>query len=143
MVSVWGTLSAGGSTSNDLRETTVKIVEVTDAPNRITNTRMCAYTEGTDSCQGDSGGPIVVKEDGRYTEVGVVSYGKGLLRRNMLMEYMLELPAFWAGSTQMLQMDGVMEQILLQLLLLPHLLLQQIQFQHCYPNNKNPLYDLV
>ena len=99
--------------------------------------------EGTDSCQGDSAGPIVVKEDGRYTVVGVVSYGKGLLRRNMLKEYMLELPAFWAGSTQMLQMDGVMEQILLPHLLLLQLLLQQLQFQHCYSNNKNPLFDLV
>ena len=70
MVSGWGTLSAGGSTSNDLRETTVKIVEVTDAPNRITNTRMCAYTEGTNSCQRDSGGLLVVKEDERYTVIG-------------------------------------------------------------------------
>ena len=80
IVSGWGTLSSGGSTSNDLRETTVNIVADNDAtctPYRITSTRMCAYTEGTDSCQGDSGGPLVVKEDGRYTLVGVVSYGNG------------------------------------------------------------------
>ena len=73
MVSGWGTLSAGGSTSNDLRETPVKIVVVTDAPSRpyrITNTRMCAYTEGTNSCQRDSGGLLVVKEDERYTVIG-------------------------------------------------------------------------
>ena len=82
VVSGWGTTSQGGSTSNLLKETTVKIVANSDSTclgpyGNIGNTRMCAYTAGTDSCQGDSGGPLVVKEDGRYTVVGVVSYGNG------------------------------------------------------------------
>jgi len=81
IVSGWGTTSSGGSVSPVLKETTVLIVSSSDPTctkyGSITNEKMCAYTAGTDSCQGDSGGPLVVKEDGRYTVVGVVSYGNG------------------------------------------------------------------
>jgi len=80
IVSGWGTTSQGGRTSNVLKETTVKITEDSDStcrPYSIGDEKMCAYTAGTDSCQGDSGGPLVVKEDGRNTLVGVVSYGRG------------------------------------------------------------------
>ena len=82
VVSGWGATSSGGSTSDLLKETTVKIVANSDSTclpkyGNIGKTRMCAYAAGTNSCQGDSGGPLVVKEDGRYTVVGVVSYGIG------------------------------------------------------------------
>ena len=56
-------------------------------------TKICAFREGTDSCQGDSGkkssiffvvnllyvpgGPLFIEHDGVFTQLGIVSYGYG------------------------------------------------------------------
>merc|ERR1719352_509441 len=86
VVSGWGTTSSGGATSDVLKETSQTILANTAAEciqgaggpgstASVPGTKMCAYKQGTDSCQGDSGGPLVVMEGGRWTVVGVVSYG--------------------------------------------------------------------
>lgn len=38
---------------------------------------LCAGEEGIDSCQGDSGGPLLVQRRGQWTQLGVVSWGRG------------------------------------------------------------------
>ena len=48
---------------------------------RITDSMLCAWSDGRDSCQGDSGGPLVIRggnDDGRSdVQVGIVSWGIG------------------------------------------------------------------
>merc|ERR1719158_1515832 len=60
-------------------------VDVTVTTNEVCNNvyggindlHICAMDPGKDSCQGDSGGPLVVKENDRWTVIGVVSFGSG------------------------------------------------------------------
>merc|ERR1711892_727428 len=74
-VSGWGTLSSGGNQPTVLME-----VDVTVTTNEvckgvygtgISDINICAMDAGKDSCQGDSGGPLFIKENGRYTLIGV------------------------------------------------------------------------
>merc|ERR1711934_318699 len=66
-----------------LKETMVKVLAGSDSkcsgvlgPSSST-IKLCAWSKDTDTCQGDSGGPLTVPENGKYTLVGVVSYGWG------------------------------------------------------------------
>jgi len=81
VVTGWGAVSEGGSTSQTLLKVTVPYV--TDAAckaaygqNEILAGMVCAGTGGRDSCQGDSGGPM---HQGNAI-VGVVSWGIGCAR---------------------------------------------------------------
>uniref|UniRef100_A0A3B3IKN3 Peptidase S1 domain-containing protein n=1 Tax=Oryzias latipes TaxID=8090 RepID=A0A3B3IKN3_ORYLA len=79
-----------GSTSSTLQEVSVPIVSNTQCSANyaeimaITSNMMCAgLTEGgKDSCQGDSGGPLVSKDQSRWVQAGVVSFGEGCAQPN-------------------------------------------------------------
>merc|ERR1712117_688673 len=67
-----------------LKETIVKLIASSDPmcsklPGLATSSKikLCAFAKDTDTCRGDSGGPLTVPENGKYTLVGVVSYGRG------------------------------------------------------------------
>jgi len=79
----WGTLSYGGQHPDILQE--VNVTTITNQQCRgkhghshITDYMICAGSVGRGSCNGDSGGPLsVLGQDGRYSQIGIVSWGRG------------------------------------------------------------------
>ena len=43
---------------------------------------ICGGDHNLDTCQGDSGGPLIANIDGKFTLVGVTSWGRGCGRSN-------------------------------------------------------------
>ncbi|XP_071486382.1 uncharacterized protein [Diadema antillarum] len=83
-MSGWGTLYQGGRLTDQLREVSVPLVNLTQCreeykPFPITDNMICTGPKegGKDSCQGDSGGPTVTKEGDRWWLVGVIIGGVG------------------------------------------------------------------
>ncbi|XP_028268180.1 serine protease 27-like [Parambassis ranga] len=88
-VTGWGNIQSGVSLPSPQRLQEVSIPIVSNAAcsrsySGITSNMICAgFTEGgKDSCQGDSGGPMVYKNDTKWVQAGVVSFGKGCAEPN-------------------------------------------------------------
>jgi secreted trypsin-like serine protease len=84
----WGNLSTTGEQFPD-KPNQVQVPLVSNAScktsySNLTENMVCAgYTQGgKDSCQGDSGGPLVYQLDGKWHQVGVVSFGQGCAEAN-------------------------------------------------------------
>merc|ERR1712168_301847 len=80
----WGTLSSGGSSTDNLMYVRVPAItnEVCNESYNgdITDSMICAGYPGEggkDACQGDSGGPFVCNDNGKAVIAGVVSWGNG------------------------------------------------------------------
>ncbi|XP_055594263.1 serine protease 44 [Uranotaenia lowii] len=80
----WGSLRENGPQPAVLQEVNLPIWSNGEcarkygaaAPGGIIETMLCAGQAAKDSCSGDSGGPLMIN-DGRWTQVGVVSWGIG------------------------------------------------------------------
>uniref|UniRef100_A0A3B3H3B3 Peptidase S1 domain-containing protein n=1 Tax=Oryzias latipes TaxID=8090 RepID=A0A3B3H3B3_ORYLA len=83
-VTGWGNIGTGVSlpAPQTLQEVQVPIVgnrQCKCSYSSITDNMVCAglLAGGKDSCQGDSGGPLVIKQNNRWIQAGVVSFGNG------------------------------------------------------------------
>jgi secreted trypsin-like serine protease len=83
-VTGWGAIRSGVALPSPqrLQEVDVPVVSNEQCKNSystLTDNMICAgLTQGgKDSCQGDSGGPMVSKQDSRWIQAGVVSFGQG------------------------------------------------------------------
>ena len=88
LVTGWGRNSSSGPQSNILQEATVTTLPNSQCRSsshrhdKITENMICAQAAGRDACRGDSGGPLAVRgQDGEYSQIGVVSWGKGCDRQ--------------------------------------------------------------
>lgn len=80
----WGSLRESGPQPAVLQEVNIPVWTNAEcrqkygnaAPGGIVDTFLCAGQASRDSCSGDSGGPLMVN-DGRWTQVGIVSWGIG------------------------------------------------------------------
>ncbi len=82
-VTGWGQVSENGPATNELRESSMPVVDHSTCNsaynNEINRTAMvCAGTPSgdKDSCYGDSGGPLFVKRNNEFVQAGVVSFGE-------------------------------------------------------------------
>nr|WP_247686889.1 serine protease [Pseudoalteromonas luteoviolacea] len=81
----WGRLGLGGGSPEKLQEVDLQYVpndicnDIDHHNGSISDTMMCAgVPEGDKSpCHGDSGGPLMVDRNGKWVQVGVVSWGVG------------------------------------------------------------------
>lgn len=96
----WGSTQEGGPQASVLRYARVPFVDDTTCGRAYggqfhPETEMCAGFQagGVDTCQGDSGGPLLRKIDGRWVELGIVSYGDGCGEPGKPGVY-AEIPAF-------------------------------------------------
>lgn len=72
----------GSSFPNRMREAQVPIVSDENAKSAygssyVKGLMVAAGRQGKDTCQGDSGGPLFARPNGRYTQIGITSFGNG------------------------------------------------------------------
>ncbi|KAH8413554.1 hypothetical protein KR009_012273 [Drosophila setifemur] len=84
-VAGWGSLRENGPQPSILQKVDIPIWANAEcarkygraAPAGIIESMICAGQAAKDSCSGDSGGPMIINDGGRYTQVGIVSWGIG------------------------------------------------------------------
>jgi len=109
MLTGWG-LTKGEQNKNQLQEVGGPIVDQRTCGNvwteQLKDSMICFGTGLKGGCQGDSGGPLVCYDDGKWSHVGIVSFGNGKCKADGFPTVFTRVSSFRGWISKVIEVYG-------------------------------------